>query len=168
MLAFIECLALLSVVSSVVGSVFPLAGTMASWARCAPYVVGQIAALGREGYSQRDVAARVFKEDGTSPSQGSVAANLQRLKNPPEWSGDRKRGSGAKRKTTPTQDKAQGSQTKSVFRFRAQRFDFLVHQRTLRALEDRADPALQAEGHSVLGPSTATCFPYAQWAKQVS
>ena len=75
--------------------------------RLTPFEVGQIFALCREGFSHRDIAARVTRGRGPDTvSFGSVGEAVRRLESDPSWMGDRAPGSGRKRKTTAREDGA--------------------------------------------------------------
>lgn len=76
-------------------------------AQLGPWEVGQILALKKEGFSQRQIAERVTKatEGKENPSFGSVGAAMRRLDAEPDWTGERHEGSGRKRKTTGAEDK---------------------------------------------------------------
>ena len=74
--------------------------------RLGPFEVGQVFALHREGYSHREIAARVMHGRGCEAvSLASVGAVVRRLKADACWLGGRAPGSGRKRKTTDREDK---------------------------------------------------------------
>ena len=74
-----------------------------------PLEVGQILTLSREGLSQRKIADKVEKADGSfGIGFGTVCRVLQKRKREPSWTGERAQGSGRGRSTTPAQDKAMG------------------------------------------------------------
>ena len=77
--------------------------------RLGPFEVGQILTLSREGLSQRKIADKVEKADGSfGIGFGTVCRVLQKRKRKPSWTGERAQGSGRGRSTTPAQDKAMG------------------------------------------------------------
>ena len=72
-----------------------------------PFEVGQIWALHKEGYSHRQITDRVTRgRAGPGPSLTAVADTVRRLLADPTWTGGRASGSGRKRQTTSTEDKA--------------------------------------------------------------
>ena len=72
-----------------------------------PFEVGQIWALHKEGFSHRQITDRVTRgRDGLGPSLTAVADAVHRLLADPTWTGGRATGSGRKRQTTSTEDKA--------------------------------------------------------------
>ena len=71
-----------------------------------PFEVGQILALHREGYSHRQIAERVTRgRTKPGPSLCAIGATVRHLDADPSWTGQRKCGSGSKRKTTVAEDK---------------------------------------------------------------
>ena len=72
------------------------------------FAAGGIAALAKQGYSQREIAdsGSVFKEDGSGVCFSTVGKVLRRHRSDPTWRGDRQEGSGRPRSTTPQQDEA--------------------------------------------------------------
>ena len=77
----------------------------ASASHLTPFDVGQISALSREGYAQREIADLVYRADGSNVSFGAVGRALRRLKAQPSWTGERSVGSGRQRATSPAADK---------------------------------------------------------------
>ena len=72
-----------------------------------PFEVGQIWALHKDGYSHRQITDRVTRgRNGPGPSLTTVADTVRRLLADPTWTGGRAQGSGRKRQTTSTEDKA--------------------------------------------------------------
>ena len=67
-----------------------------------PFEVGQITALRSEGYSLREIAARVRAPDGIAYS--AVARCVKRRLEEPAWTGGRREGSGRPRSTSPAQE----------------------------------------------------------------
>ena len=71
-----------------------------------PFEVGQILALHREGYSHRQIAERVTRgRSSPGPSLCAIGVAVRHLDVDPSWTGQRKRGSGSKCKTTASEDK---------------------------------------------------------------
>ncbi len=72
------------------------------------FAVGGIAALEREGYSHREIAdsGAVLKPDGSSVTFGKVGQVIRHLQEDSNWRGERTKGSGPPRVTTPAEDKA--------------------------------------------------------------
>ena len=71
------------------------------------FEVGQIWALHKDGYSHRQITDRVTRgRNGPGPSLTTVADTVCRLLADPIWTDGRAQGSGRKRQTTSTEDKA--------------------------------------------------------------
>ena len=81
---------------------FPL---MASGYQLGPFEVGQIKAHIHHGLSAAAIARIVCKADGTHVSDKGVLSVMARLEADPDWRGERKVGSGRKRKTPRALDK---------------------------------------------------------------
>ena len=72
-----------------------------------PFEVGQIWVLHKEGYSHRQITDHDTRgRAGLGPSLTAVAETVRRLLADPTWIGGRTSGSGRKRQTTSTEDKA--------------------------------------------------------------
>jgi transposase len=72
-----------------------------------PFEVGQVKAHLEHGLGCTKIAQRVFKADGKTPFGETAISNcIAKLREDPNWRGEREEGSGAPRKTTERQDKA--------------------------------------------------------------
>ena len=78
---------------------------MASGYQLGPFEVGQIKAHIHHGLSAAAIARIVCKADGTHVSDKGVLSVMARLEADPDWRGERKVGSGRKRKTSRALDK---------------------------------------------------------------
>ena len=75
-------------------------------AQLTPFQVGQVKAHMEHGLGCKAISERVFKADGkTHFGETAIVNCMNRLKKNPRWTGERKVGSGAPRKTTAAQDK---------------------------------------------------------------
>ena len=72
-----------------------------------PFEAGQVKAHMEHGLSAKDIAKRILKADGKETFGETAIQNcMDKLKKQPRWKGQREKGSGRPRKTTPQQDKA--------------------------------------------------------------
>jgi len=80
---------------------------LTSGAHLGVFGVGQISALHDAGYSAREMAddGLVTKADGTTATFGAIGRVVRRLRKEPLWRGERRPGTGPKRKTTLAEDK---------------------------------------------------------------
>ena len=78
----------------------PLAGYQMT-----PFEVGQVKAHMEHGLGCTKIARRVFKPDGSEFGEQAISTCMHNLRENLDWRGERKKGSGAPRKTTRKQDK---------------------------------------------------------------
>ena len=70
-----------------------------------PFEVGQVKAHVEHGLSAAAIAERVFKADGkTKFGETAIQNCINKLYDNPGWRGERQKGTGPVRKTTPEQD----------------------------------------------------------------
>ena len=71
-----------------------------------PFEVGQVKAHVEHGLSAKQISERVFKADGeTMFGETAIQNCINKLYANPGWRGERQKGTGPVRKTTPKQDK---------------------------------------------------------------